>query len=83
MEMDGKSKPYVIINFHQGLYRYQRLPYGIASAPVLWQRAMDQVLQGIDKVQCYINDIIISGKTTEEHLETMEKVLDRLEEDGL
>lgn len=67
MEVDEASKPYVTINTHRGLYQYQRLPYGIASAPALWQRAMDQVLQGIEGVQCYIDNIIISGKEKEEH----------------
>ena len=83
MEVDEQSKPYVTINTHQGLYQYQRLPYGIASAPALWQRAMDQVLQGLSGVQCYIDDIILTGKTEEEHLTTMDQVLTRLEENGL
>ena len=34
MEEDDESKPYVTINTHRGLYQYQGLPYGIASAPV-------------------------------------------------
>ena len=83
MEMDEESKPYVTINTHRGLYQYQRLPYGIASAPALWQGAMDQVLQGLNGVHCYIDDIILTGRTEEEHLETMDQVLTMLEENGL
>jgi len=59
------------------------MPYGIASAPALWQREMDQVLQGISGVQCYIDGIIITGKTEQEHLKTMDQVLIRLEENRL
>jgi len=33
--------------------------------------------------QCYIDDIIISGKTKEEHMKTMDEVLERLEQSGL
>ena len=44
---------------------------------------MDTILQGIDGVACYIDDIIITGKTDEEHLAHLEEVLKRLERHGL
>jgi hypothetical protein len=44
---------------------------------------MDQVLQGISGVHCYLDDILITGKTAEEHLKTLEEVLCRLEKYGL
>ena len=44
---------------------------------------MDQVLQGIPGVQCYLDDIIVTGRTREEHLKALDKVLGRLEEHGL
>lgn len=83
MELDEESKQFLTINTHRGLYQYQRLPYGVASAPAIWQRAMDQILQGIDGVQCYLDDIIITGKTYLEHLSALDQVLQRLEEYGL
>ena len=83
MEVDERSKAYLTVNTHRGLFQYQRLPYGVASAPAIWQRAMDQVLQGLPGVQCYLDDIIVTGKSKEEHLEVLEKVLQRLEEYGL
>lgn len=83
MELEEDSKPYLTINTTRGLYQYQRLPYGVASAPAIWQRAMDQVLQGITGVQCYLDDIIVTGKSQEEHLKALDTVLQRLEEYGL
>ena len=83
MEVEEESKTYLTVNTHRGLYQYQRLPYGVASAPAVWQRAMDQVLQGIPGVQCYLDDIIVTGRTREEHLKAIDKVLERLEEHGL
>ncbi|KXJ08403.1 Retrovirus-related Pol polyprotein from transposon 297 [Exaiptasia diaphana] len=57
--------------------------YGIASAPALWQKAMDQVLQGLPSTQCYIDDIIITAKNDQEYYQNLENVLSRLEEAGL
>ena len=72
--LDEDSQNYMTINTHKGLYQYTRLPFGIASAPAVFQRTMDIILQEIDGVACYIDDIIITGKTTEEHLEHLEEV---------
>ncbi|XP_026065967.1 uncharacterized protein K02A2.6-like [Carassius auratus] len=83
MEMDEKSKKFLTINTHKGLYQYNRLVFGIASAPALWQRAMDQVLQGIPGTQCYLDDIIVTGKDDSDHLQNLQRVLMRLCEYGL
>ena len=34
-------------------------------------------------VVCYIDDILVTGKTDEEHLINLEKVFNRLQEHGL
>jgi acetyl/propionyl-CoA carboxylase alpha subunit len=84
MEVE-ESKPYLTINTTRGLYQYQRLPYGVASAPAIWQCAMDQVLQGITHTVLYasMDDIIVTGKNKEEHLRTLNELLQRLEVNGL
>ena len=81
--LDEKSRKYVTTNTQKGLYQYTRLPFGIASAPAVFQRTMDTILQGIGGIACYIDDIIINGKTTEEHLEHLEEVLRRLLRHGV
>ncbi|KAK3107500.1 hypothetical protein FSP39_015888 [Pinctada imbricata] len=83
MELDDESQQLLVINTHKGLFKYKRLPYGIASAPALWQGAIDQVLQNIPFTQVILDDIIISGRTEEEHLHNLKLVLDRLQEYGL
>ncbi len=44
---------------------------------------MDTILQGVEGVACYIDDIIITGQTTEEHLERLEELLQRLLQHGM
>ena len=38
MEMDDESKSLLMLNTHKGLYRLNRLAFGVASAPAMWQR---------------------------------------------
>ncbi|XP_060782844.1 uncharacterized protein K02A2.6 [Neoarius graeffei] len=83
MEMDAESKKYLTINTHKGLFQYNRLVFGIASTPAVWQRAIDQVLQGIPGTQCYSDDIIVTGQDDSSHLANLEAVLSRLAECGL
>ncbi|XP_061164934.1 uncharacterized protein K02A2.6-like [Saccostrea echinata] len=83
MELDEDSQDLLVINTHKGLFKYKRLPYGIASAPALWQRAIEQVLQNIPSTQVIIDDIIVTGRDDEEHLHNLKLVLDRLQSYGL
>ena len=59
MEVTEASKKLLAINTHKGLFRYNRLVFGISSCPAIWQRAIDQVLQGIPGVQCILDDMIV------------------------
>ena len=83
LPLDDESKQFVVINTHKGLFRYVRLPFGIASAPAIFQRVMDNLLNGIPGVVNYIDDILVTGESTEEHLHSLEEVLRRLEKAGL
>ena len=83
MMVEDESKKYLVINTHKGMFRYNRLPFGIASAPALFQKAIEQILQGIPGVQSYLDDILVTGKTDEDHLSNLESVLKRLSEFGL
>ena len=81
--LDEESRKYVVVNTHRGLYHYTRLPFGIVSAPALFQHVMDQILQGMEKVTCYLDDILITGKSDEEHLMNLSEVLQRLQNHGV
>ncbi len=81
--LDDISSGYVTINTHKGLYRYRRLPYGVASAPAIFQKLIETILSGVPNVVSYIDDILITGKNDSEHLKTLRTVFDRLSEYGI
>ena len=83
MEVEQESRNSLTINTHQGLYRYNRLVFGVTSAPAIWQRSMDQGLEGVNGTSCILDDMIITGKDDDEHLENRKEVLKRLKEHGL
>ena len=82
MEMTDLLKPMLTLNTHRRLFRLNRLPFGIASAPAVWRRAIDTVLSGLQKTRCIIDDIILTG-ADDEHFRNLEAVFARLQAAGL
>lgn len=76
------SKVYTVINTHRGLFMYNIIIYGLSSSPGIFQRIMSNLLRDISNVIVFLDDILIYGKTIESHLDTLDKVLQRLEQDG-
>ena len=72
-----------------GLYEFRVMPFGLTNAPAIFQRLMQQVLQGLNPaegpsfVSVYIDDVLIFSRSLEEHLHHIGLVLDRLQEAGL
>ena len=60
-----------------------RLPFGVSSAPSIFQRTKENILQGIPHVCVYIDDILVTGITDDDHLHNLEEVLTRLEKANL
>ena len=63
MKMSSQSQRYLTITTHLGLFKYLRLPFGIVSAPAVWQKAMAVVLQGCPGMIYYLDDILVMGTT--------------------
>ena len=83
LELDEQSKQYTVINTHRGLFCYNRPPFGISLAPGIFQRAIESLLSGIPKVINYLEDILVTGTTEEDHFHNLQLVLQRLETAGL
>ena len=64
------------------LLEFNVLPFGIASAPAIFQRMISTVLKGIDGkfAVAYLDDILVYSETFEDHIEHIKNVFDRLKE---
>ena len=67
VELSEASRPITTFATHKGLFRYKRLMFGVSCAPEMYQRVIQQVLEGCDGVRNIHDDIIVHGQTTEEH----------------
>ncbi|WP_353213430.1 reverse transcriptase domain-containing protein, partial [Rhodovarius sp.] len=66
-----------------GLWEFLRMPFGLKNAGMTFQRLMDRVLQGLDFVFVYLDDILIASKDMASHAVHLREVLSRLQEHGL
>ena len=56
-----------------GHFEFVRMPFGLKTAPATFQRMMNTVLTGLNGIKCfvYLNDIVVYGKSLEEHIERL------------
>ena len=78
-----ESRALTTINTHRGLFQYNRLCFGVASAPGIFQQVMEGLLRGIPGVSIFLDDILVCGSTVKEHRERLREVLKRLNDAGL
>ncbi|XP_062541905.1 uncharacterized protein K02A2.6-like [Armigeres subalbatus] len=83
LEVAPDDREILTLSTHRGLYRPNRLMYGVASAPAIWQRQIEVILQGIEGVRVFLDDIKVTGPSDEVHLRRLEEVLLRLDQHGI
>ena len=84
IRLDPDSSKICTIIFPWGKYSYKRLPMGIAGSPDIFQAKMMELMESLEYVGAYIDDLLcISRGSLEDHLEKLEEVLKRLCEVGL
>jgi hypothetical protein len=65
-------------------YSYKGLPMGIAGSPDIFQGKMSELMESLEYVRAYLDDLLcISKISLEDHLEKLEEVLRQLRDAGL
>ena len=83
LQLDEQARELVTINTYHGLYQYTRLPFGVSVAPAVFQRTMENLLHECKGVSIYLDDILITESTIDEHLQNLDKVLSIMNTAGL
>lgn len=73
------SQQLLTVNTQKGLFKFTRLPFGVSVAPAEFQKVMDEILKAVDKVGCYLDDVLVGGQDLEECENNLIKVLEKLE----
>ena len=66
-----------------GRYCFNKLPFGILSAPEHFQRRMSRILSGLPGVVCQMDDVLIFGRDRAEHDARLEAALTRIKHAGI
>lgn len=82
IHLDEASSKRTTFSTPYGRHRFLRLPFGINTAPEVFQRAMEEIFEGYP-CAIIVDDLLIWGTTEEEHDANLRKVLDRARQVGL
>jgi hypothetical protein len=85
VEVAESDRPKTAFCTTEGLFQFRVMPFGLCNAPATFQRLMDLVLAGLQWGEClvYLDDVIVLGRTFQEHLCNLRSVLQRLLDSGL
>ena len=85
VEMDPTDREKTAFCTPEGLFEFNMMPFGLCNAPATFQRLMNSVLAGLHWKSClvYIDDIVVVGKSIDEHLLNLQQVLEQLRQAGL
>ena len=79
--LKNKHKSTLVTPF--GAFYFNRLPFGVASAPASYQKAMDSIFKDIPNLFIYMDDLIIFTEGHLEHEKIVKKVLEKLHDNGM
>ncbi|EYC40917.1 hypothetical protein Y032_0589g363 [Ancylostoma ceylanicum] len=82
LEMDEDSRPLLTINTHRGLYRLNRLPFGVKPAPGIFQQHIDAPIAGLHGAAAYLDNIIVTDRTIDENNTRLNAVFQTIHDDG-
>jgi len=83
IQLGPESQKKLALSTHRGVLLQKRLPFGISSACSYFQEIMEQLTQDLQGVAIYLDDILISGMTAEDHLKNLRALLQRLQDHGM
>ncbi|VDP95701.1 unnamed protein product [Echinostoma caproni] len=78
IEVDQECQP-LLTSTHRGLFKFTRLPFGVKTAPAIFQQIVDTMLPGLPGTAAYLDDISAVGTSTEDLHSRLKSVLQRIQ----
>lgn len=78
IKLDEESSKYCSFNTVYGTYRFSRAPFGLKNIPEFFQKLVYKYFGDITGVTIYVDDIMVSADTFEEHDNIVNKVVQRV-----
>ena len=82
-ELDHKSSLLTTFATPFGRFRWLRLPFGLKVSSEIFQKRLHQALEGLEGVRCIADDVIVWGRSNEEHDARVSLFLQRCSEIGI
>ena len=76
MNINYESSLLTTMNTPLGRYRWLQLPFGIKSAPEMYQRAMNDMLEGTEYAHAIMDDFLVAGRDVVHHDAVLKQVLE-------
>jgi len=76
--LSDEAQKLTTINTPFGLYRYVCLPFGLSVSPGIFQQVVDSIIDNLQGVISYQDDLIVYGKSEEDHNAKLQTLLHRL-----
>ena len=83
IHLTPRARLLTVFNWHKGRLRYKRMPFGAKMSQDVFQIRMDQILEKCPGVIGIHDDVVIYGKTREEHDSNLVNFLNVCQEEGL
>ena len=79
IRLASESRKRLALSTNRGVLLQNLMPFGISSVPGHFQQIIDELTRDLPGVVVYLDDILVSGSTVEEHLRNLQHLLKRLE----
>lgn len=83
VELDEESSYLTTFNSPEGRFRFLRMPFGLRMSQDIFQKKIDQTFEGCQGVIGIADDIVVFGKTEQEHDQNLHEMIKRCVETGL
>lgn len=83
LHVSDESQPLLTFSTPSGRFCWTRMPYGIKSAPEIFQSVLFNLLRDVPRCFVFFDDILIAARSLEEHMSVLSQILEILSNNGI